>query len=359
MGKVKNFPPYEEAKKRVIEKGIKSSQEYRTKFKELGLPSDPKITYKEEWIDWHSFLGKERIDFPPYEDAKRIVKEKGIKSSKEYRTKHKELGLPSDPKITYKEEWIDWAAFLGKEKEDHSYEDAKRIVKEKGIKSSRDYKSKYKELGLPSCPEITYKEEWIDWPSFLENKSLPYEESSKIAIENGIKSSEEYQVKYKELGLPSRPKDTYKDEWINWDDFLGRPHKTSHKERKTKVLSKLALNPILLGDKAPLQIIYMLATNMDKELASEIEILLKMMSCEERLDWVKEQLKTLKVDAPTTSDTSSETLEDEIPAMESMLEIFEDSMDDLTDEDSISIKTILENYYHNVVNKELIEEFDD
>lgn len=138
---------------------------------------------------------------------------------------------------------------------------------------------------------------------------------------------------------------------------MGKSHKTSHKEREAKALSKLALNPILLGDKAPLQIIYMLAINWDKDLADEIEILLNMTSCEDRLNWVKEQLKTLKVDAPTTSDTSSETLEDEIPAMESMMDVFD--MDELPDEDISNIKAILENYYHNVINKELIEEYDD
>ena len=307
MGKVKNFPPYEEARKIAIEKGIKSKTGYLTMYKELGLPCEPNKTYKDRWIDWAHFLGKKTTIFPPYEEAKRSVMEKGIKSEDEYRLIYKELGLPSAPNITYKDKgWINWSSFWGK----------------------------------------------TIYP--------PYEEAKRSVMENGIKSKTGYLTMYKELGLPSAPNDFYKDKgWIDWDDFLGRPHKTTPMERKTKVLSKMALNPILLGDKAPLQIIYMLATNMDKELASEIEILLNMTSCEDRLNWVKEQLKTLKVDAPTTSDTSSETLEDEIPAIESMLEIFEDSMDDLTDEDSISIKTILENYYHNVVNKELIEEFDD
>lgn len=305
------------------------------------------------------------MNFPPYEEASKIAVEKGIKSVEDYKAKCKELSLPSHPDGFYKDKgWIDWPSFFGKEKKSFpsSYEEAKRIVIENGIKSAAEYKAKYKELGLPSNPKKFYKEDWIDCASFFgkEKKSFPssYEEAKMKVIENEIKSADEYRSKYKELGLPSAPYCIYKDKgWIDWDDFLGRPHKITPKERRAKVLSRMSLDPILLDDKASLQVLYMVASCVDKDLAREIETLLDSTTPEDRLNWVKEQLKDVKEETTPRDGTTSASL-DEVSAMESMMDVFEDTFDDLLEEDSTNIKDILENYYHNVINKELIGEYD-
>ena len=55
--------------------------------------------------------------FPTYEEAQRIVKENGINSVSEYKSLYKELGLPSEPGRFYKDKgWIDWYSFFGKHK---------------------------------------------------------------------------------------------------------------------------------------------------------------------------------------------------------------------------------------------------
>lgn len=355
-----NYPSYEDAKRIVREKGIKSQRVFRAKCKELGLPSNPNYTYKEEWIDWHSFFGKETITHPSYEGAKKRVIEAGIMGAEDYRSKYKELGLPSNPNNFYKEEWKGWPSFLGKEAvEFPPYEDAKRIVKEKGIKSANEYKVRYKELGLPSEPKTTYRDKgWSCWDDFFDTKEISYEEAHRRVVAAGIKSGEEYKARCKELGLQSHPDRCYKDKgWVDWPTFLGKSHKVSHKERRTKVLSRMSLDPILLDDKAPLQVLYMVASCVDKNLAREIETLLDSSTPEDRLNWVKEQLKDVKEETTSRDGTTSASL-DEVSAMESMMDVFEDTFEDLSEEDSTNIKIILENYYHNVINKELIGECD-
>ena len=360
MRKEMNYPSYEEASKIAIENGIMGAEEYRAKYKELGLPSNPNNFYKEEWLGWHSFLGKDKKHFPSYEETKRLVNEAGIKSIKEYKAKYKELGLPSEPNTTYKDKgWSSWGDFF--DTKEISYEEAHRIVVEAGIKSGEEYKARCKELGLPSHPDRYYKgKSWVGWPSFFGKETIEfpsYEEAKKAVIQAGIQSSREYMDKNRELGLPSSPHITYKGKgWSSWDEFFGRPHKITPKERRAKV-SRLSLDPILLDDKAPLQVLYMVASCVDKNLAREIETLLDSTTPEDRLNWVKEQLKDVKEETTSGAGTASAS-PDEVSAMESMMDVFEDTFEDLSEENSTNIQIILENYYHNVINKELIGECD-
>ncbi len=396
-----SYPTYEEAQRIVKENGINSQADYKSSYKELGLPSAPNVFYKGKgWIDWPDFFGRSKASYPTYEEAQRIVKENGINSRNEYMSSYKELGLPSNPNEFYKGKgWIDWPDFFGRSKVSYpTYEEAQRIVKENGINSQADYKSSYKELGLPSAPNVFYKGKgWIDWPDFFgrSKASYPtYEEAQRIVKENGINSRNEYMSSYKELGLPSNPNEFYKGKgWIDWPDFFGRSRLISKGERKYNILKKLAITPALLKDDAPLQVIYIFVSQFNKELAKEIETLLGTSSYEERLNWVKEQLKGLKAGSSSKAKSSDETsidglealessvyeyedssdeflLEDfseenleedtdELSAIESIVEENKDVMDTLSEEKLERLHIIYENYVHSVANRELIAEFDD
>lgn len=455
---MKTFPTYEEAQRIVHENGITSSDDYKSSYKELGLPANPSATYKNKgWIDWYSFFGRSKVSYPTYEEAQRIVQEKGISSSKEYNSFHKELGLPPIPQFSYKNKgWIDWYDFLGKSKASYPiYEEAQRIVQENGITSPDDYKSSCKELGLPVNPNEFYKGKgWNNWPSFFGRSkgSYPtYEEAQRIVQENGIKSISEYNSSCKELGLPCAPNSFYKNKgwsdwysffgsskvtfptyeeaqrmvskekiktvieysyafkrlglpsnpsrvyknkgWTNWYDFFGNTKTVPKCDRKYNILKRLAITPALLKDDAPLQVIYIFVSQFNKELAKEIETLLGTSSYEERLNWVKEQLKGLKdgssskakssdetsidglsalessvdeyednSDEVLLEDFSEENLEedtDELTALESIVEENKDVMDTLSEEKLERLKIIYENYVHSVANRELIAEFDD
>ena len=279
-----------------------------------------------------------------------------------------------------------------------TYEEAQRIVKENGINSQSAYKSSYHALGLPSAPNVFYKDRgWIDWPSFFgkTKASYPiYEEAKRIVQENGITSQADYKSSYQALRLPAAPDVSYKDKgWIDWYDFLSKSRLISKDDRKYNILKRLAITPALLKDDAPLQVIYIFVSQFNKELAKEIETLLGTSSYEERLNWVKEQLKGLK-DGSSSKDKSSdetsidglEALEssvdeyedisdevlledfsedgleedtDELSAIESIVEENKDVMDTLSEEKLERLHIIYENYIHSVANRELIAEFDD
>lgn len=401
MVKEKKYPSYEEAKKIIQDSGVGSRREYKLHYKELGLPSAPYETYKEQgWLDWYDFLGKLAISYPTYEEAQRIVQTRGIKGENEYKSLYKELVLPAAPFTFYKGKgWIDWYSFLGTSDEGMypSYNKAKQILKAKGINSSTEYKAKYKELGLPSTPQTTYKNKgWINWYDYLgnETKTYPtYEEAQRIVQGKGIGGKKQYEESFKELRLPSDPKKYYRNQgWVDWFVFLGKAKIKTSRERETRILTKLSINSILLQDDMPLKVLYMYAVEVDKRIAKEIEEILGIVSYEERLKWVNELLKSLKESSTIKGTTpSEESLDDilvggsdvedsdEIPnellelgtmiddieeapdeysAIESVIEEFDDVKDTLSEKASTRINTQLENYLHSIVNKELIKEVD-
>lgn len=354
----KEYPTFEEAKRNLQENGICNQKDYKSSYKRLGLPAGPDSFYKDEWCGWGNFLGKKPNDasiFPSYENAQRIVVEKGISSHKEYKASYKNLGLPSNPNSYYSEKWCGWDGFFGRTKVKYpSYEKAQRIVMEKGISSQKEYFFLHTELGLPLHPDRCYAGKgWCDWSTFLGMAKVEYpsfDNAKLIVRENGISSSDEYSISYKKYGLPSDPYIFYKEKgWVDWYDFLGKSKRISFDERKYRILTKLSLSPILLQEDAPLQVIYILASELDKRLAKEMEELLGITTFEERLNWVKEQLKKLKEGCTTISKTIEVTPSDELSAMESILEEF-----NVTDKVSFT----LENYLHSAVNRELISEYD-
>ena len=351
------YPSYEEAQRRVQENGIKTSQEYRATYSKLELPSLPEGFYRGKgWINWGEFLGKKKVQFPTYEEAQRIVQENGVKSQSEYNVVYKGLGLPVGPAKFYKDKgWTNWFGFLGKKKVQFpTYEVAQKIVQEKGIMSSEEYFLFYKELELPSNPHLNYKEQgWVNWSVFLgkEKQPLPsYEEAQRIVKENGIKTQEVYKARHKELGLPAAPNVFYEEEWVDWFDFFGKSRKTPSDERKYRILITLFVNSFLLQDDASVQLIYILVSHLDTKWAKEIEEkLLGTTSFEERLNWVEEQLNKLKDGGTPIHKTTYDTHSDVLSAMESIIGEF-----DVTDQ----ISTTLENYLHSAVNRELISEND-
>ncbi len=240
-----------EAIERLRVKGFKieTYDDYKKHRKEdIKLPSRPNYTYKSEWIDWFDFLGKKSKFYLTLKEAKEAIERLRVKGFKiefvdDYQKHYKEdIGLPSNPNYTYKSEWIDWFDFLGKENKD-SYETLKECkeaierLRVKGFKIEihDDYQKHYKEdIRLPSNPDNTYKSEWTSWPDFLKNKPKNYEtlKEAKEAIERlrvkgfKIEIHDDYQKHYKEdIRLPSNPNYTYKSEWINWFDFLGKVKK--------------------------------------------------------------------------------------------------------------------------------------
>lgn len=192
-----NWICYNEAKEIMKAQGIKTSRDYYSMGRELrlslNLPANPDKSYKGKgWESWAHFLenkGSRGVSqkIVSFEDARQIVKKLGIKYESEYRKLSKEerslLGLPYNPRLVYNDKgWINNHHFYSRRDLRYivfatSFERAKEIVKELGIKSRAEYLKltpvKRMEVGLPSHPDRCYKNKgWKGWDDFLgKNKS--------------------------------------------------------------------------------------------------------------------------------------------------------------------------------------------
>lgn len=106
--------------------------------------------------------------------------------------------------------------------------DASSAAIELGITTINEYQVKRKlDPKLPSRPNDVYEEEWQDWPSFLGKESKQFYpslgEASVAAIGLGITTVTEYQVRrHLDFRLPSSPNSVYEAEWKSWPSFLGK-----------------------------------------------------------------------------------------------------------------------------------------
>jgi hypothetical protein len=143
------------------------------------LPIAPQRVF--ENFKWSIYLNNNLLNkdrFLLYEDAKKWIYENfNFKSSTEYRKSDLPYFLPKKPYNTYKKEWVSWSEFLNfkpfkrdKNSVYYSYEDAKKWIKDN---MSNLTAQKYRNLSnilpsfIPSKPERTYKDEWINWYDWL------------------------------------------------------------------------------------------------------------------------------------------------------------------------------------------------
>ncbi len=210
--------------------GFKSGGAYKAGYKkDKRLPSDPSQYFKSEWIGWRSFLGFE-TDIEIYttiSEAKTATRNLGILSGAEYKADCKlDPRLPAFPWITYRDEWIDWISFLLPEIYS-SLEDVRVAVKILKIKDSAGYRSTYKLYPpLPSHPERVFSVNWIDWYDLCEiPRHYEYSEASAIASSRKINSQASYRKYLAESGdprMPKKPDVVYEKVWSNWYVFLGK-----------------------------------------------------------------------------------------------------------------------------------------
>ena len=115
-----SFAPYEKARKRVQEAGLKSPEEYlKWQKSHKNMPSIPLVFYRNKgWVSWEKFLGTEQTissSFVSYEEAQKRVQNQGITSARQYKEWQKsQKDMPSNPNETYRKQgWITWGEFLG------------------------------------------------------------------------------------------------------------------------------------------------------------------------------------------------------------------------------------------------------
>jgi len=98
-----------------VKNKITSASSWKSIAKINDLPYNPNIIFKNEWQSWEIFLGKPKHQIKlSYNECSAKAQELNIFSAKEYFRKAKENYLPSHPERTYKNEWINWETFLRK-----------------------------------------------------------------------------------------------------------------------------------------------------------------------------------------------------------------------------------------------------
>ncbi len=106
-----------------------------------------------------------------------------------------------------------------------TYEICSEFAKRMKIKSAKEWYKLSKINGLPHNPNLKFKEKWVSWENFLGKekmiKCITYEECKLIAINRKINSQKEWQKLAQKENLPYNPQRKYK-EWTSWYDFLGK-----------------------------------------------------------------------------------------------------------------------------------------
>lgn len=117
----------------------------------------------------------------------------------------------------------------------------------------------------------------------------------------------------------------------------------------TQVLATIKSNPILIADNQAIGLINMISEEIDEELYGVIQHLMEKETFQEKMDIINEHIK----DIPASINN-----DDEFTAMDSIMDIFEDLIDNLPKDTYYNLTDMIENYYHYITNKTLIEEYD-
>ena len=251
-----SWMPFEEACKHVHSVNLRNRLEW-FKYCESGnkpgdIPSNPSVTYKQEWKGWGHWLGTGTIApfkrvYLPYREARAFVHKLNLKSQREWRIFskgiHKPENIPANPSQTYKKEWKGFGDWLGtgtiapQNKKFLSFNKARKIVHKLNIRSQSEWKlyckSGKKPNNIPSNPNLCFDKVWKGWGDWLgtgrialrDRKFLKFEKARKIVRNLNIKSKIEWQV-YSKSGkrpdnIPGHPWKIYKNQWRSMADWLG------------------------------------------------------------------------------------------------------------------------------------------
>ena len=291
---MKKFINFESARKLARTLNIKNGLDWQNSHSFLRnkypqLPSHPDRTYKGEWTNWKDFLSckeiktsssvellKSGFKYLTYEEAKEVLKPFNLHNSTDYFTKQEKVkktirkntfkAIPSAVVKYYQKtgEWVNWYDFLGAEVKTAiirtskvynfvNYEEAKKIIKPFGLKTSTDWYNNFKKLKpliwkvIPSSPKSYYGAtgEWKNWYDFLsstfEEKFLTYKEAKAIVKPLMLQTGLNWKKRTKEErkiceNIPCEPNLFYKKtgEWKNWEDFLSRDPKLKIRKRCSK-----------------------------------------------------------------------------------------------------------------------------
>lgn len=153
-----------------------------------------------------------------YDELKQAVKEQGIKSSAQYHKEASRNGWPAHITLLRRYANFNWDEFLDRT----TYEQLKQAVKEQGIKSSVQYEQQSSKNGWPTAGTLKRKYANFNWDDFLDREETTYEQLKRSVKEMGIKSGHQYRKLAPKNGWPSLNTLQRRYSDFNLDDFLDR-----------------------------------------------------------------------------------------------------------------------------------------
>ena len=220
------------------------------------MPLKPETVYRNEgWKGWGDFTGTGNIhgsqkEYLSYENAKKIVFQRKIKTTTEWKIFCKgdsfPGNLPKNPPTVYKNKgWISWSDFLKSDRPSPKdgylpFEPAKEYVHTLKIESQSQWrlfcKSGKKPKEIPNAPHLLkqYSDQWTSWGDWLGTGRVAdqnriyrkFKSARDFARKLGLSSESKWRL-YCKSGekpedIPSAPHNTYRDKgWKGWKDWLG------------------------------------------------------------------------------------------------------------------------------------------
>ena len=241
---------FEEAREWARASGIKSRRKWQRASKKGlipdNIPKNPYHAYREKWVDYYDWLGRcPPPEFRSFEEAREWVRASGIKTEPEWQRACKKGLVPDDipklPSASYRDKWVDWKDWLGTSW--RSFEDAREWVRASGIKNWTEWcKARKKGLvpdDIPKTPRETYRDKWVDaydWFGTGPHVWRSFEDAREWVRASGIKNWTEW-LNASKSGLipddiPKKPHRTYRDKWVDWNDWFGTKTSISFKLKK-------------------------------------------------------------------------------------------------------------------------------
>jgi hypothetical protein len=186
--KNRNYLSFEDARNWARKSGIISAKEWKSAKKKnllsVGIPGHPQIIYQNKgWQSWAEFLGTDNernIEYFNFNDARNYVRQLKLINTKDWKKwsrKGRPKFIPATPDNVYKAlGWISWADFLdaniAEKGNKLEYSEAKKVIKQFGVKSSIQWRNFVKTErmpnNIPTNPDREYKNKgWNGWANFL------------------------------------------------------------------------------------------------------------------------------------------------------------------------------------------------
>ena len=119
--------------------------------------------------------------FSPFVEAREYVRSLQLQGQKEFNTlaekSERPVDIPSAPHKVYKDDWISWGDWLGTNKTASqkmtfkTFAEARDYVRGLNLKGKDEYfawsKTPHKPDDIPADPRQKYKDDWIDWGDWL------------------------------------------------------------------------------------------------------------------------------------------------------------------------------------------------